>query len=271
MGSPPSGWRRHLFTENPLCGRAGIARRRSMGRVWWTVAQLLLVSLGLSYLVIGTILGALRAAPIMLPDVYSHWIVLVLAPYLGSIVVPVLPLQLLPPSRDLRPVLAQLHLACLTPGQITVGHLLRAGQALVLFQGIWIALVVSLAFQPEVWRELDDMFELDEDAFMFWSMLLAAILNPWLLLGLAWAVFIRTGRVMAAAAVVIPTAFFLNPLGVGLTGELLVGNFLGDESLVAVAEALCLVAKGLIAFGALRWTGRHFDRLIGEWSSSYAR
>ena len=132
MRVPSSGWRQHLFTENPLCGPAGIAQRRNSSvRVWWTVAQIVLVSHGMSYLVLWSLWSGPPPPNRVFTDPFAQWIANMLAPYLGSLAIPLLLFRLLPRTRDLRSLFTQLRLAGLTPGQITAGHLRRAGQALL--------------------------------------------------------------------------------------------------------------------------------------------
>jgi hypothetical protein len=254
MRSLPAAFR-HLFRDNPLCGRDGIARRRhGVLRIWWCVAWLILASGGVTYLVY---LGPMSGAP----TTFQLFVMNALAPHIAAPLIALVLLTLVPRGQNLRSVLAELRLAGLTPGQISMGHLLRAGQALVRFQLLWLGAGVALAaLLPEVHRGFPSVLWTAEDGGLFRLIVLGSALNPWLMLVLAWAALVRWGNFLAAAAVTISAGLLLNPV---LFFFALLGVLRGTVvAHPATFEFYCLLLRVALVLGALAWVSRRFDAVI---------
>jgi hypothetical protein len=259
--SPPTGWRRHLIRDNPLCGLSGLARRRgSTLRVWRGAVLMALVSHGPTLLIVRVMAGSVHDDPEML------WIWNLLAPYFGAALIPAVGLALLPRRDMLWPAMADLRMTGLTPGQIAAGHLLPAARALWRFQALWILILVALLFHPRVWAEFGDVFTFDDsDAMLIWVFVINAAFSPWLMLALAWAVLVRWRRYSLAVMVSLVIALILNPFGMMLLLMVMgtFGLFSGpDEDLLTVLDLIGLLVKLALGVWALRWTSRHFDRLV---------
>jgi hypothetical protein len=185
-----------------------------------------------------------------------------IAPYLGTFLIPLVACQLLPRSQDLRAMLVDLRLAGLTPTQIAVGHLARAGQALLRYQIIWILTFAALTAHPEVVERIRTQGRWNDDMTLLVALILGGLFDPWMMLGFAWAVFVITRRLLSAVMAVIPVALILNPFAIAWIGMAAFGLGQFDVDLITLLEVILLIVKAALALAALAWTARRFDRLL---------